>query len=273
MPTLVQGAFPTVWPAIVISAWYGGFGPGLVCTALSVTGAYLVLFGVGPPLHVAVAWFGSFLVSGALISWGMAALHRRNAELADSTRTLQREISRRAQSETDLQQAAEFATRLATSSPDGILAFDRDCRYRFWNPAMERITGLAAAETLGKCAFDVFPFLRDTGGDRLFRRALAGHSTSELPDPYSVPGSGEQGFYEWYSAPLRDSAGTIVGGLAIVRDVSARVRPSTPSCDRRRRCRQCSTRPRWPSLPSRQMGTCSSGMQRPNGCSVGAPTR
>src|SRR5262249_58163112 len=52
--------------------------------------------------------------------------------------------------------------RLIHSSMDGIFAFDRDYRYTVWNPAVERILGLSKLQTLGRSAFEVFPFLKDT---------------------------------------------------------------------------------------------------------------
>src|SRR5215471_5716806 len=59
--------------------------------------------------------------------------------------------------------------RLIDSSTDGIFAFDRECRYIVWNPALERILGLKQSQTLGKNAFDVFPFLRERGGEKFYR--------------------------------------------------------------------------------------------------------
>src|SRR6266568_1680267 len=57
--------------------------------------------------------------------------------------------------------------RLIDSSPDGIFAFDRENRYTVWNPAMEGIFDRSPLQTLGKCAFVVFPSLKEMGEDRL----------------------------------------------------------------------------------------------------------
>ena len=64
-----------------------------------------------------------------------------------------------------------------------ILAFDRECRYTVWNPAMERITGLKREQVLGRCAFDVFPFLRRRG-----EVALVGMSTAIATPPTFATG-------------------------------------------------------------------------------------
>jgi PAS domain S-box-containing protein len=112
--------------------------------------------------------------------------------------------------------------RLIYSSVDGIFAFDCDCRYTVWNPAMERIFGISKLQTLGKCAFDVFPALRENGGDQFYLEALAGQTVVARDRPYVVPETGQQIFFEGHYSPLLDESGQIIGGLAILRDVTER---------------------------------------------------
>src|SRR5215469_13622661 len=112
--------------------------------------------------------------------------------------------------------------RLIDSSPDGIFAFDRECRYTVWNPAMEGIFGRSPLQTLGKCAFDVFPSLKETGEDHLFFEALAGKMVSTGERPYVIPQTGEQRFFESHYSPLLAESGEIIGGLAIMRDITRR---------------------------------------------------
>jgi PAS domain S-box-containing protein len=108
---------------------------------------------------------------------------------------------------------------LLDHSFDGILAYDRDCRVTLWNPAMERISGLKREEALGRCAFDLLPFLRETDEARLFQEALSGREVASRDRPY-VGADGTRGFFEARYAPLRGPSGEIVGGLAIVRDIT-----------------------------------------------------
>jgi len=112
--------------------------------------------------------------------------------------------------------------RLIESSPDGIFAFDRECRYTVWNPAMEGIFGRSPLQTLGKCAFDVFPSLKETGEDRLFSEALAGKTVSTGERLHIVPQKDEQRFFESHYSPLLAESGDIIGGLAILRDITRR---------------------------------------------------
>ena len=115
------------------------------------------------------------------------------------------------------------------ASPDGVIAFDREFRYTAWNRAMEQISGVPAAEALGRVALELFPFLVETGEVRYLREALAGQTVSSVDRPFTVPATGRSGYYEARYAPIRDAAGDIIGGVGIVRDVTERVRSAQES--------------------------------------------
>jgi PAS domain S-box-containing protein len=124
-----------------------------------------------------------------------------------------------------------FLARLLDASVDGILAFDRACRYIVWNQAMERISGIAREDVLGKNAFDVFPFLKETGEDKCFFAALGGKSTVSENRPYTVPETGREGFFRGYYSPLRDQQDKIVGGIAFIRDITRHKRAEDAAHD------------------------------------------
>ena len=117
-----------------------------------------------------------------------------------------------------------FLNQLIDASVEGILAFDRDCRYIAWNKAMERISGLKREDVLGKCAFDLFPFIKESGEDKYFHAALAGESSVSENKPYAVPETGRTGFFKAYYSPLRDEQNQIVGGIVVVYDITERKR-------------------------------------------------
>lgn len=139
-------------------------------------------------------------------------------------------VYERKRAEELLRREKEFTERLINSTGDGILAFDRQCRYTMWNPAMERIFGVSREKTLGRCAFDVFPFLKETGEDKFFFEALAGKSVIARDRSYRVLGMGREGFYEADYSPIRDASGAaeghgeVIGGLAIIHDTTERKR-------------------------------------------------
>jgi PAS domain S-box-containing protein len=115
-----------------------------------------------------------------------------------------------------------FLKCLLEANVDGIIAFDREFRYTTWNRAMERISGVKRENVLGKNAFELFPCLKETGEDKYYFDALAGHSVVAENRPYVIPQSGCSGFFDGYYSPRHDENGEVVGGVAIIRDVTER---------------------------------------------------
>jgi PAS domain S-box-containing protein len=170
-------------------------------------------------------------------SWGILSVsaapirNRADGSLAAAAAAFY-DITERKQTEDDIteikraqeaiRREKEFSDRLINSSFDGILAFDRECRYTVWNPAMERISGMSKASVLGKCAFEVFPFLKEIGEDKYFQEVLQGKHALSSDRPYNIPETGRQGFFEAYYSPLYSDSGEIVGGLGMIREISQR---------------------------------------------------
>jgi len=115
-----------------------------------------------------------------------------------------------------------FLKCLLEANVDGIIAFDREFRYTTWNRAMERISGVKREDVLGKCAFELFPCLKETGEDQYYLAALAGRSVVAENRPYTVAQSGCSAFFDGYYSPRHDENGEVVGGVAIIRDVTDR---------------------------------------------------
>ena len=115
-----------------------------------------------------------------------------------------------------------FLKCLLEANVDGILAFDRDYRYTTWNRAMERISGVKREDVLGQCAFELFPCLRETGEDEYYFEAISGRSVVAENRPYKIPQSGKRGYFDGYYSPRHDENGEVIGGVAIVRDVTDR---------------------------------------------------
>ena len=114
--------------------------------------------------------------------------------------------------------------RLMAASGQGLIVYDQDLRYRFWNPFMEQLTGHVAGEVLGRRNVEVFPFLRETGLERSLRRALAGE-TVDVGDVFlRMPKTGRQFWQSARYIPERDRSGRVVGVAAVVSDVSERRR-------------------------------------------------
>ena len=129
-----------------------------------------------------------------------------------------------------LEKAAEQATRDAhqfneqviRSAGEGIIVLGPDLRFRVWNPFMERQTGLLAEDMLGRHPLEVFPFLRDTGAREDLERALAGVEGPTREFRYRIQGSSHSGWAQGNSSPLRNAAGSVIGVIATVQDITAR---------------------------------------------------
>jgi diguanylate cyclase (GGDEF)-like protein/PAS domain S-box-containing protein len=114
--------------------------------------------------------------------------------------------------------------RLIHSSVDGILAFDSNLGFTVWNPGMERIFGIGAQDTLGRHVLEACPFLKELGEIPYFEAALRGERTVSRDNRYPISGTTRQGCFEGYYGPIYESAveGNVIGGLAIIRDITER---------------------------------------------------
>lgn len=145
----------------------------------------------------------------------------RTIELEESNLRLQEEISERRRAEEDLLGSHQFAKSVIDCSIDGIIGFDRQCRFTVWNRSMEELSGLGRDEVLGQYAFELFPFLSDIGEDDFFHRALRGDTVVSQNRPYTISPTGKTGYFDAYYYPIRNERNEIEGGLAVIREVEA----------------------------------------------------
>ncbi len=118
----------------------------------------------------------------------------------------------------------QFSQDMIASAQQGIVAYDREFRYLLWNPYMERVTGIAAAEVLGQVALDLFPHLQESEIQALLGRALAGETVQGPDTPYLMPRTQQAGWMVVTYAPHRDASGEIAGVLGILNDITERKR-------------------------------------------------
>ena len=238
-PFLTRTIFLLFWPAVVITAWLGGFGPALVTSAGAVA---LVDYFVVPPRGFQAtpdefATFAAFLAMAVLASWAVSIVDkaRASASLAASENaslarqldqqgielTHQLEESQAMQEELELS-AEELAERTAEaeatdrfsrgileSISDPFVVQDSDWRFRYANAAAETIfESLNPGKTdglVGKNFWDVYPDIKGTRFESEIRRAADTRSPVTFEEFY--PALGRWGEVICY--PLPD------GGLAI----------------------------------------------------------
>lgn len=134
--TLPAQGFPflTFFPAVMLAAYFFGLGPGLLCAALSVAGAYASFIphpadsfsGLEKGDLIALVFFSSVL----LVDCVVLHLLRRSRSLV-------------AERERDLRE-------LTANSPDVLTRFDREYRHLFVSGAIERLTGRPTSDFIGK---------------------------------------------------------------------------------------------------------------------------
>jgi PAS domain S-box-containing protein len=138
--------------AVMVAAWFGGLGPGLLATALGVlAGDYFFL----PPqgsftgLNVAALPLALFAVQGVVISSLAEALRaaRRRAEASALDARNRQEKLRRSEE--------RFRLMVQGVEDYAIFMLDPEGRIASWNEGAEGINGYAAKEITGK-HFSVF---------------------------------------------------------------------------------------------------------------------
>lgn len=113
----------------------------------------------------------------------------------------------------------QIAQTLAISNPDGLAVVDRNLKYVAWNSALSKISGLTAAEAIGRNVFDLFPFLESLGERDIHRRVFKGETVVADPRPYSIPEKGRRGHFQSQYWPWRNDRGEIIGIFMSIRDV------------------------------------------------------
>jgi PAS domain S-box-containing protein len=146
-PLIVQETpFLLVFAAVIVSAWYGGLGPGLLAT---VTAGLATDYFFLPPVN-AFSGFGGetiplvlYTLEGLLINGIVVGLRHARQRAEASTREAESHQEQLRQSEERYRVVAETAS-------DAIFMIDADSEILFVNSAAEKIFGYAGDEMLGE---------------------------------------------------------------------------------------------------------------------------
>ena len=141
-----------------------------------------------------------------------------------SAMTAQENITGRKQLEEALRESDRFNQQIVASAQEGIVVYGPELKCQVWNPFMERLTGMPAAEVLGKHPDEVLPAMRKAGLMASIAKALAGAQSSSGDFHLQDLPSGKSVWISQTDAPLRNAAGAIIGVIGIVRDITERKR-------------------------------------------------
>jgi PAS domain S-box-containing protein len=130
------------------------------------------------------------------------------------------DITERKKLEKAVQESNRFNQEIVDCAREGIIVYNLDLTYRYWNRFMEELTGFAASEVLGKLPQDLFPFLNESEIPSSLRKALAGETNLSGDFHFQLSHAGKSAWVSHLAGPLRNAAGEIIGVIATVRDIT-----------------------------------------------------
>jgi PAS domain S-box-containing protein len=186
----------TFYPAIILSAWYCGFGPGILTAFFS---ALFVLFGIDRSHGPDYLSGAMFMVVGGL-----------TAAISNSLRVTRQQSL---ESQEKLRISEERSKYILESMSDGFVALDSNFDITDANTAAEQILKVNRAEVVGQNLWRLFPEQIGTATDVNFRRTMT--EKEKLRFEYLDPRSNR-----WFEIASYPSTGN---GISIfLRDITSR---------------------------------------------------
>ena len=116
----------------------------------------------------------------------------------------------------NLNERFSFIESLVESSPDHIIALDRNMNYAIWNKKCEEYYGLKKDHVIGKNVLEVFPSAHNTPAYEHFRKVLRGETVH-------IPAESEGSKHEVYLLPVKNEKDNIHAILWIEHDLSKEI--------------------------------------------------
>jgi PAS domain S-box-containing protein len=218
---LLGSAFPfaTLFLAVLVAAWYGGFGPAVAATVLGAVASVWLL--LTPHDRPAVSGYEkeAGLALYVAVGFGIAALGgamrtaRQRAEADATTAALQRE---------------ELRTTLA-SIGDAVLVTDAEGRVVSLNPVAEALTGWTNGEAAGSPLEAVFAIFNEQTRHKVespvVRVLKEGTVVGLANHTVLIAKGGAERPIEDSAAPVRDESGRLIGVVLVFRDVTEKRAP------------------------------------------------
>ncbi|MEH1836814.1 MAG: PAS domain S-box protein [Nostoc sp.] len=230
--TLLLNPYLTATPAalffaaVMVSAWYGGLGPGLLATVLSTLTINYFFFKRLYSLNITnlniVIPLVVFMLTAGLISW-LNESRRTAQRQAEASLKLLREseawFNRLTESNQEVLRQRETELHLITDTLPVLISFvDSEQRYRFNNRAYEEWFGHPAAEIYGKHLWEVVGESAYEGVRPYVEQVLAGEQvTFESQMPYKDGGTR---YINAIFVPQFNKQGTVEGYAALITDIS-----------------------------------------------------
>jgi PAS domain S-box-containing protein len=228
-PQLGETISPLFFAAVMLSAWTGGLGPGLLATALA-GWASAYYFPNNPPGSGMFSWddgirLAVFFMVSLLISSLTSLRKRAQVELQRSLEGLEQRVQERTRelrsSNERLRESEEKFRALVEGVNDyAIIMLDAQGRIVSWNAGAGRIEGYSHDEVVGQHVSRFFP------PDAERRREAAGHlevaaaQGRHEDEGWRVRKDGSRFWANVITTALRDESGNLRGFAQVTRDVT-----------------------------------------------------
>ena len=170
-----ESPFLLLFAPVMLTAWYGGFGPGLVATGLAAAVIdYFFLAPIGSLWIDSLAQvtpLGMFIAEATLITYLTRRARWATERVEDALRRVRTELGRREQAEAALRDAQPRMIAILESITDAFYALDAEGRFTYVNREAERLLGAPKEGLLGRSLWEQFPELAGTKLELELRRA------------------------------------------------------------------------------------------------------
>lgn len=197
-----------------------------------------------PAAHCPDGWesedfFPTFGEHGRWLAFSAAPIRNAEGKVVGCVETLQ-DVTERKEAELSRREAERHLAEMVTGSPVATFVIDAQCRVTHWNRACEALTGVSAAEMMGKSeiwrAFYPYETRRVVLAEMIVRGArneevtdlYTGHAqpSALLPGAFEArdffPAFGSKGkWLHFMAAPLHNMRGEVVGAIETLVDLSA----------------------------------------------------
>ena len=200
-----QVPFLLFFSAVVLSAWVGGFGPGLVATLAAAAAAHALFLThhTAPADFTAATQIAVFTLEGVLVSV-LGAL-RKNVDR-------------------ELRSQRKWFEITLSSIGDGVIVCNAEGNITYMNNAAEALTGTEQAQALGQRMERVFNVINAHSRQPVGNVALEAVQKRRVRmlshDTLLVTPRGREIPIEESISPIRDGEGHIIGAVSIFRDTS-----------------------------------------------------
>lgn len=214
--TVLGGGAPFIlfFPAVTISAWYGGLGPGLLATALSALAADFLyiepIYSLAVNHGADVVRLSLFIFGGSLISWISGALRAANLRANKLIKMQEKAV------ETNSKLAA-----IVESSGDAIIGKSLEGVITSWNPGAQKIYYYTASEAIGQHISMLAPPERQQEMEQILEELRRGERVDNT-DTVRVRKDGKRIDVALTISPVRDASGQLIGASTIARDITER---------------------------------------------------